>query len=121
MRFLSERYQQGLSERIKGLQAKRGELTDLQKMSSVARFDKASGKIARRSRIKGTIAQLKAYREQVFQEIALMRNDMARFSSTASVTIPKMKRGKVISIDEIRAIQAQRALENEGKAMGAAA
>lgn len=121
MRFLSERYQQGLSERIKGLQAKRGELTDLQKMSSVARFDKASGKIARRSRIKGTIAQLKAYREQVFQEIALMRNDMARFSSTASVTIPKMKSGKVISIDEIRAIQAQRALENEGKAMGGAA
>lgn len=120
MRFLSERYQQRLSDRIKGLQSKRGELTDSQKMSSVARFDKESGKIARRARRKGTIAQLKAYREQVLNEIESFGKDMSRFSSTASVTVPKMQKGKVISIDEIRAIQAQRAMENEGKTIGAA-
>lgn len=119
MRFLSERYQHKLSDRIKGLQTKQGELTDLQKMSSVARFDKESGKIARRARRKGNIAQLKAYREQILNELEALGTDMVRFQSIAATTRPKMQNGKVIAIDQIQSLQAQQALVNEGMARAA--
>ena len=104
MRFLSARYQNHLSERIKGLQSKQGELTDLQRMSSVARFDKASRKIANKARRKGNLAQLKAYRDQIVHEIELMSDDLVRFSSVKAEKIPQMKRGNVVMFSAIPAL-----------------
>lgn len=101
MRFLSARYQQKLSTRIQRLQEKKGNLTELQVSSSVARFDKESGKIARRSRRKGNIAQLKAYRDQILNEIESLGNDMIRFSSITNEKMQKMKSGKVVMLDKI--------------------
>ena len=88
-------------------------------MSSVARFDKESGKIARRARRKGNIAQLKAYREQILNELEALGTDMVRFQSIAATTRPKMQNGKVIAIDQIQSLQAQQALVNEGMARAA--
>lgn len=104
MRFLSARYQNHLSERIKGLQSKQGELTDLQRMSSVARFDKASRKIANKARRKGNLAQLKAYRDQIVHEIELMSDDLVRFSSVKAEKIPQMKSGNVVMFSAILAL-----------------
>mgnify|MGYP003485813794 CR=1 FL=1 len=73
-------------------------------MSSVARFDKASRKIARQARRKGNLAQLKAYRDQIVHEIELMSDDLVRFSSVKTEKIPQMKSGNVVMFSAIPAL-----------------
>lgn len=114
MRFLSERYQQRLSNRIQRLQTKQGELTSSQKMSSIARFDKESGKIAKRARRKGNIAQLRAYRDQILNELESLGNDMIRFSSITEEKVAQMRNGTVAMLERIPSTSKNNAVLSEG-------
>lgn len=119
MRFLSERYQQKLSNRIQRLQTKQGELTSSQRMSSVARFDKESGKIARRARRKGNIAQLRAYRDQILNELESLGNDMIRFSNITEAKTAQMRNGNVVMLERIPSIAEKNAELSEGIGLAA--
>lgn len=119
MRFLSERYQQRLSNRIQRLQTKQGELTSSQKMSSIARFDKESGKIAKRARRKGNIAQLRAYRDQILNELESLGNDMIRFSSITEEKVAQMRNGTVAMLERIPSTEENNVVLSGGIQLGA--
>lgn len=100
LRFLSARYQKKLKDQLVTLRFKKGKLTSMQKMSSVARFDKQSKKMARQARIKGTIRQLKTFRDSIVAEINAMESDFQRFSSVKPETVERMRQGNVVMLEQ---------------------
>ena len=88
-------------------------------MSSVARFDKESGKIARRARRKGNIAQLRAYRDQILNELESLGNDMIRFSNITEAKTAQMRNGNVVMLERIPSIAEKNAELSEGIGLAA--
>lgn len=122
MRFFSMRYQEQLQVNIERLKEKRGTLQTQQKISAVAKFNKNSGKIARRSRVLGTvrglsqfrdakIEELKAFREQVVTEFTSLQQDIQRFQSERGM-LPTLQQSPIIMPDNVISLEEHRALQN---------
>lgn len=110
MRFFSARYQEQLASQVTRLREKRGVLQKQQKKSAIAKYNKASGKIIRSSRILGTIKgmsqfrnakldELKALRNQVVTEFQNLKQDIGRFTSNREM-IPLLQQNPVIMLDQ---------------------
>lgn len=108
MRFLSERYQNKLSGKLQVLREKQGMLTDKQKTSAVARFDKKSKKLVRKAKRKGTIEQLRAYKDSIVQELQSIGQDVSRFFSTKEEDMETLSEATVVMPDNIISLDTRR-------------
>ena len=108
MRFLSCRYQNKLSGQIKELSEKQGVLTDKQKASAVARFDKKAKKLMRKAKRKGTIEQLREYKKSLVQELQNIGHDVSRFFSTKEKDMEVLTEAVVVMPDNIISLEARR-------------
>jgi hypothetical protein len=115
MRFFSMRYQEQLQANIVALQQKSGMLTHKQKMSSIAKFNKASKKINRKAKFAGLvngikdittrkIEDLKRLKEEVMLEVSNVKQDVRRFYSQRE-SIPKLQEMTGIMPDNIISIE----------------
>lgn len=115
MRFFSARYQEQMAVNIEKLNQKRGMLQAEQRRSAIVKFNKNSGKMARKSRTLGTILavdefknskleELRALREQVISEFQNFRQDFRRFKSDRK-KLPELQQASVIMPDNIISLE----------------
>lgn len=116
LRFFSERYHQKLNERLERLKSKQGELTDKQKYSAVARFDKQSKKIMRSAKRRGTINQLKEFKENLISELETIGHDFERYSSTKKQDMENMQNAVIILPDMPISLEEQQNILSNAKA-----
>lgn len=108
MRFLSCRYQNKLNTQLQALREKQGTLTNMQKASAVARFDKKTKKLMRKAKRKGTIEQLKAYKDSLVQELQNIGHDVIRFFSTKEEDMEVLTDSVIIMPDNIISLEERR-------------
>ena len=119
MRYLSSRYQEKLNGQIAKLTEKEGTLEAKQRVSAVARFDKKSKKLMRQAKRKGTINQLKEFRDSIVTEVGAIQSDLTRFRSATSEQIERIKNGTVVAIDRIPSIVELQAMQQAAMARAA--
>lgn len=114
LRFLSARYQGKLNEQLAELRTKQCTLTGKQKESSLARYDKKAKKLMRKAKRKGTIEQLKVYKESLVQELQNLGQDVSRFISTKSDDMEVLESSVIVSTGNIISFEeAKRNLEQQ--------
>ena len=115
LRFFSARYQNRLKEEIEALQRKQGMMTTMQKQSAIARYNKQSKKLMRRAKRKGTIEQLKEYRNSLVNELSNISQDISRFVSTKDQDIEELEQSVIVLPDNIISLSEYQANLERGK------
>lgn len=115
LRFFSARYQNRLKEEIEALQRKQGMMTTMQKQSAIARYNKQSKKLVRRAKRKGTIEQLKEYRNSLVNELSNISQDISRFVSTKDQDIEELEQSVIVLPDNIISLREYQANLERGK------
>ena len=115
LRFFSARYQSRLKEEIEALQRKQGMMTTMQKQSAIARYNKQSKKLVRRAKRKGTIEQLKEYRNSLVNELSNISQDISRFVSTKDQDMEELEQSVIVLPDNIISLSEYQANLERGK------
>ena len=115
LRFFSARYQNRLKEEIDALQRKQGMMTTMQKQSAIARYNKQSKKLVRRAKRKGTIEQLKEYRNSLVNELSNISQDISRFVSTKDQDMEELEQSVIVLPDNIISLSEYQANLERGK------
>ena len=115
LRFFSARYQNRLKEEIDALQRKQGMMTTMQKQSAIARYNKQSKKLMRRAKRKGTIEQLKEYRNSLVNELSNISQDISRFVSTKDQDMEELEQSVIVLPDNIISLSEYQANLERGK------
>ena len=87
----------------------------MQKQSAIARYNKQSKKLVRRAKRKGTIEQLKEYRNSLVNELSNISQDISRFVSTKDQDIEELEQSVIVLPDNIISLSEYQANLERGK------